>query len=214
MTTTMHDTASAEPPETRESEPDGASRPLTPTWDDLRAFEARLDQRAIRRDGWTIFIFGFAAAAVIFSIVAIGFAVRAIDDAKPSTRSAAVVAPATPAPPLASSPGPVTLSDFKVQPAATTVAAGKVTFQISNVGSVQHELLVFHSGLAPNAYPLKDGTIDEESSLITKVSDGDNIDPGASQSRTVDLTQPGTYLFVCNLPGHFKAGMYEVVTVK
>jgi uncharacterized cupredoxin-like copper-binding protein len=190
------------------------SRPPAPTWEDLRAFEARLDQRAIRRDGWTLFIFGFSAAAVIFSIIAIGFAVRAIDDAKPSPRNVTAGAAASPAPTLASSPGPVTLSDFKVQPAATTVAAGKVTFQIHNAGAVQHELLVFRSGLAPNAYPLKDGDIDEENPVITKVSDGDNIDPGGSQSRTVDLTQPGTYLFVCNLPGHFKAGMYEVVTVK
>jgi uncharacterized cupredoxin-like copper-binding protein len=108
----------------------------------------------------------------------------------------------------------VTLSEFKVQTAATTVAAGKVTFQISNAGKVQHELLVFKSDLAPSAYPLKDGNIDEEGPGITKVSDGDNLDPGGTQTRTADLSQPGTYLFVCNLPGHFKAGMYQVVTVK
>ncbi len=48
---------------------------------------------------------------------------------------------------------------------------------------------------------------------ITLVSDGDNIDPGGTQTRTVDLTQPGSYLFVCNIPGHFKAGMFSAVTV-
>ncbi len=37
--------------------------------------------------------------------------------------------------------------------------------------------------------------------------------PGRHSRETVDLTQPGTYLFVCNLPGHFKTGMYRVVTV-
>jgi uncharacterized cupredoxin-like copper-binding protein len=29
----------------------------------------------------------------------------------------------------------------------------------------------------------------------------------------VTLTAPGTYLFVCNLTSHYKAGMYTVVTV-
>ena len=45
------------------------------------------------------------------------------------------------------------------------------------------------------------------------MSDGENIDSGGSQSRTVDLSTPGTYLFVCNIPGHFHQGMYSVVTV-
>jgi plastocyanin len=73
---------------------------------------------------------------------------------------------------------------------------------------------VFHSDLAPSAYPLDaEGNIIEESPGVTLVSDGENIDPGKSQDRTVDLTTPGTYLFVCNIPGHFKAGMFAQVTV-
>jgi uncharacterized cupredoxin-like copper-binding protein len=44
-------------------------------------------------------------------------------------------------------------------------------------------------------------------------SDGDNIDPGRLQARTVDLTQPGTYVLLCNLPNHFKSGMYATITV-
>ena len=38
--------------------------------------------------------------------------------------------------------------------------------------------------------------------------------PTCTQTRMIDLTQPGSYLFVCNLPGHVQAGMYSVVTVK
>jgi uncharacterized cupredoxin-like copper-binding protein len=197
------------------SEPAPAVSPESqtqPSWEDLRALEQRVDARAGRLDTGTVIVFVFAAISLIFSIVGIGLGVRAIDEAHRIVRTAPAVAAAAPAP--AASPGPVTLSEFRVRPAATTVAAGKVTFQITNVGGIQHELLVFRADLAPSAYPLKDGDIDEEATNITKVSDGDNIDPGASQSRTVDLTQPGTYLFVCNLPGHFKAGMYQVVTVK
>jgi len=92
--------------------------------------------------------------------------------------------------------------------------AGQGNFAITNIGTIQHELLVFKSDLPPSAYPVdQNGNIVEDGPGITLVSDGDNIDPGKTQARTVDLTQPGTYLFVCNIPGHFKAGMFSVVTV-
>ena len=92
--------------------------------------------------------------------------------------------------------------------------AGQANFSITNIGTIQHELLVFKSDLAPSAYPVDTkGTIIEDGPGITLVSRGDKVDPGATQARTVDLTLPGTYLFVCNIPGHFKAGMFRVVTV-
>ena len=108
----------------------------------------------------------------------------------------------------------VTVSEWKID-APSTIAAGQAKLVIKNGGTVQHELLVFRSNLAPSQYPLdKDGNIDEENATVTKVSDGDNINKGATQSREVDLSQPGTYMFVCNLPGHFHQGMYKVVTVQ
>ena len=96
----------------------------------------------------------------------------------------------------------------------TSMVAGKANFAITNIGSIQHELLVFKSDLSPSALPVDTkGNIIEDGPGITLVSRGDKIDPGKTQARTVDLTQPGTYLFVCNIPGHFKAGMFSVVTV-
>jgi len=108
---------------------------------------------------------------------------------------------------------PAALSEWHVA-VPTTIKAGTVNLETANFGTIQHELLVFKSDLAPSAYPVdKNGHIIEDDPGITLVSDGDNIDPGKTQTRTVDLTQPGTYLFVCNIPGHFKAGMFSVVTV-
>jgi len=106
----------------------------------------------------------------------------------------------------------IVLSEWKVA-VASTLKAGKVTFTITNAGTVPHELLVFKSDLDEAAYP-KDsaGDIVEDGPGINLLSDGDNINPGGSQSRTVDLT-PGKYLFVCNITGHFKSGMFTVVTV-
>src|SRR5438094_9355511 len=86
-----------------------------PTWADFHALEQRLEGRAVRRDGWTLSIFAFAAIAVIFSIIGMGFGSRAIDDAKRTVRAASAptaassVAPVT----LAASPGSATLSDYR-----------------------------------------------------------------------------------------------------
>ncbi len=120
----------------------------------------------------------------------------------------------------ANSPSPqtgapnVSLTEWKVDvPAA--FPAKSTTFQITNTGSVQHELLVFKSDLSASAYPTDaDGAIKEDGPGITKVSDGDNLDPGKSQSRDIDLTKPGKYVFTCNLPTHFKQGMFTEVTIK
>jgi uncharacterized cupredoxin-like copper-binding protein len=108
---------------------------------------------------------------------------------------------------------PAALSEWHVA-VPSTIKAGTVNLEAANFGTIQHELLVFKSDLPPSAYPVDQmGHIIEDGPGITLVSDGDNIDPGKTQTRTVDLTQPGTYLFVCNIPGHFKAGMFSVVTV-
>jgi len=125
----------------------------------------------------------------------------------------------TPEPSVATSPSAstqtapaVTLTEWKVT-VTGTIKAGKTDVLISNIGVAQHELLVFKSALAPSAYPTdKTGDIIEDGPGVALLSDGDNIDPGGSQTRTVDLA-PGTYLFVCNIPSHFKQGMFTVVTV-
>ena len=117
--------------------------------------------------------------------------------------------------PISTSPADVAIhiSEWSVG-VPTTIAAGPVNLSITNIGKIPHELLVFKSDLAPSAFPLDShGNIIEDGPGITLVSDGDNIDPGGKQSRPADLSQPGTYLFVCNIPGHFKAGMFTVVNV-
>lgn len=108
---------------------------------------------------------------------------------------------------------PAALSEWHID-APTTIKAGSVILEAANFGTIQHELLVFKSDLTPSGYPVdKNGDIIEDGPGIKLVSDGDNIDPGGTQTRTVDLTQPGSYLFACNIPGHFKAGMFSAVTV-
>jgi plastocyanin len=115
--------------------------------------------------------------------------------------------------PVGVSPTAIYLSEWSVA-LPTSLPTGQLNVLITNIGTMPHELLAFRSDLPPSAYPVdSNGDIIENGPGITLVSDGDNLDPGTTQPRVIDLTQPGTYLFVCNLPGHFKAGMFRVVTV-
>lgn len=156
----------------------------------------------------------FIVTAGILVIALIGgFAVA-------QTRSTSAVTTTTAAAgqPYAAASIAVGLTDFKVALPATTFSAGMKTLTIVNSSSaMQHELLVFRpdASIDLRALPLdEDGNVDEEALGINKVSDGDNIDPGKAQTRQLDLTQPGTYVFLCNLAGHYKLGMWTIVTVK
>ena len=57
------------------------------------------------------------------------------------------------------------------------------------------------------------GDVNEDDPGLPNVTDGDDIAPGTTQTRVINLSTAGTYLFMCNLPGHFKSGMHEIITV-
>jgi uncharacterized cupredoxin-like copper-binding protein len=121
-------------------------------------------------------------------------------------------APTSNSTPAAANKLNIAISEMKVD-VSPTFAAGKYTFTITNTGTLPHELLAFKSDLAQANFPTDStGDVVEDGPGITKTSDGDNIDPGKSQTREIDL-KPGTYLFTCNLAGHYHGGMHTVVTV-
>jgi uncharacterized cupredoxin-like copper-binding protein len=157
-----------------------------------------------------------AAVGLVMTLLALGCAspggIRAVPSAAATAGLAATAAPATVA--SAGTGQSIVLTEWKVAVPAT-MNVGQAAFTITNSGTIEHELLVFKSDLDPSAYP-KDGAggIDEEGAGVSLISDGDNIAIGGSQTRTVDLSKPGKYLFVCNIPGHFQAGMFTVVVVK
>lgn len=102
----------------------------------------------------------------------------------------------------------------------TTVASGTVTLRLTNDGSVDHELVVLpladgqqigQRAVGP------DGAVDESTSLGEASAsgaegEGDGIAPGATGWVTLDLA-PGRYELVCNIAGHYAAGMYALLVV-
>lgn len=101
-----------------------------------------------------------------------------------------------------------------------TAPHGTVSFLATNHGSVNHEmvLLPLPDRQIAGTRPIGgDATIDEtgslaEASTTCGAGPGQGVLPGASSWVTATLT-PGRYELVCNLPGHYAAGMYTQITI-
>jgi plastocyanin len=85
----------------------------------------------------------------------------------------------------------VVARDFEFLLDTSSADAGPITFVVTNEGSMPHDFAI---------------TIDGERQKTSM------IQPGASASLTVDL-QPGTYEYICTVPGHDILGMKGTFTV-
>jgi uncharacterized cupredoxin-like copper-binding protein len=110
--------------------------------------------------------------------------------------------------PAAAGPVKVRLTDFKIAPSASTVSAGKVTFSAVNAGKDEHEMVVVRTDKNPSQ--LLKGNEASEAGSVGEISE---TKPGAAKQVTLNL-KPGHYVLLCNVPGHFKAGMYKNFIVK
>lgn len=102
-----------------------------------------------------------------------------------------------------------------------TVPAGTVSLRVANVGSLVHELVVLPLAPGASAGERRVGSDDRvseagslgEASTTCGEGAGSGIDPGASSWVTLHLPL-GHYELVCNLPGHYAAGMYAELVVR
>ena len=83
-------------------------------------------------------------------------------------------------------------TEFQLDPSEVTVAAGEVTFALTNDGNTTHNLEVEGNG-------------------VEEVSD--TMEPGASTDLTVSL-DAGTYEMYCAIGDHQEQGMEGEVTVE
>ena len=97
---------------------------------------------------------------------------------------------------------------------------GTVSFLATNDGSISHELVILplSDSQAVGTRPVSGGgKVDEggslgEASSTCGAGAGDGIARGSSSWVTLKLA-PGRYEVVCNLTGHYWAGMYSELTV-
>ncbi len=83
--------------------------------------------------------------------------------------------------------------EYAFDPSTVEVDQGKVTFEVTNTGTVEHEFEILDADGA---------VVDEVEGLV----------PGLTRDLTVDL-QPGTYSYVCQIAGHEEAGMKGALIV-
>jgi uncharacterized cupredoxin-like copper-binding protein len=104
----------------------------------------------------------------------------------------------------------VTLTEFAITPGALTAAAGEVTFTIHNAGAVEHEFIIIRTDLAADALPSSGSAVDEEG--LDVIDEVEDMAPGDTATLTVNL-EPGNYVVICNLPGHYAQGMRATLQV-
>jgi uncharacterized cupredoxin-like copper-binding protein len=95
----------------------------------------------------------------------------------------------------------------------SSAKAGAVTFEVTNWSrSVVHEMLVVavDSPDAPLPYDFNKQIVPEDQ--IKVLGETSELQPNASKSVQLTLA-PGNYLLVCNVPGHYAAGMVLAFTV-
>jgi len=108
----------------------------------------------------------------------------------------------------------ITMTDFAFTPKSVTAPAGAVKLTAPNAGKAPHELVLVKFAGDPGTLPTTtDGDANEdafpESDLPGEIGE---TEPGASGTLTVTLPA-GQYVMLCNVPGHYKAGMYGTLTV-
>ncbi len=106
----------------------------------------------------------------------------------------------------------VTLDDYAIRPAATTLAAGEVTFKIENVGATEHEMVVVLTDVDPADMPVVNDVIDEEAPGMEPIGEVEGVQPGASTELVLTL-EAGNYVLLCNLEKHFGRGMVTTIQV-
>jgi uncharacterized cupredoxin-like copper-binding protein len=102
---------------------------------------------------------------------------------------------------------------MSVRTNVTSVKAGKVTFEVTNLSrSIVHEMIVVavENPNAPLPYDYNTGQIPEKQ--VKMLGETEEMQPNAEKTITIDL-KPGAYLVICNVPGHYAAGMWTPLTV-
>nr|WP_101953474.1 sulfocyanin-like copper-binding protein [Mycobacterium intracellulare] len=110
------------------------------------------------------------------------------------------------------------MSMQRIFPVPSGVPAGQVSLRVHNTGALIHEVMVLP--LSPGQYPGQraigaNGRVNESGSLgeasrSCGADKGDGIAPGANAWTTLSLA-PGRYELLCNIAGHYGAGMYSEV---
>ena len=100
-----------------------------------------------------------------------------------------------------------------VKTSPATAKPGVVTFKVTNDSKdTVHEMIVMYMADPTKPLPYLDDEKRVDEDKAGDKGEVSELEPGASGSLTVNL-KAGSYLLICNVPGHFSAGMWTTFTV-
>lgn len=107
----------------------------------------------------------------------------------------------------------LTESDWLVTASPESAEAGEITFAVSNVGSILHNLRVIRTDLPPDALPLDATGLAVDEAEVNVVAESADLLPDESDQAVANL-EAGSYVLICNIAGHYDAGMSVGFTVE
>lgn len=105
-----------------------------------------------------------------------------------------------------------TLQEWKVSVSPNTATAGEVKFTVSNKGTIGHEFLVVKTDILDGKITLDGDHFAEPSPGLEVIDEIGEFKQGTTELLVLTL-EPGNYQLVCNLPGHYAAGMHTSFVV-
>lgn len=143
------------------------------------------------------FLFGLALA--VCAMACTSDAERAIEPTSTSAPNSAV----------GKSPGSSTslvaeLSEWQLKLPGTAALAGTIQLSVRNLGAQRHELRVLKVGAGETALQTNGERVDE--SKYELVASLPPLDAGR-EGRVELVAGPGSYVLLCNLPGHYERGV-------
>ncbi len=104
-------------------------------------------------------------------------------------------------------------TQMSIELSQSVVPQGTVSFLVTNTADETHEFVVLATDTPADAFPIvsfegEPNRIDEDAPGVTNLGETGDMEAGATQMLTLDLPA-GHYAVVCNLQGHYVAGMHQ-----
>jgi uncharacterized cupredoxin-like copper-binding protein len=151
-----------------------------------------------------------AGAAALLVVAAVGLSACGSSSSTSTPASTTTPATTTAATTADATSIPVTLTEYKIKPAATSAPAGHVTFAVTNAGQMKHQFTIIRTTKSAATVLSKQNPDDDIPGARGEIA---SIAPGASKTLVIKNLKAGHYAIVCALPGHYQAGMYTDFTV-
>jgi uncharacterized cupredoxin-like copper-binding protein len=102
------------------------------------------------------------------------------------------------------------MTDYKITVNVPSAKAGKIKIGVRNLAAMEHSFEVIKTDLPQDKLPV-DGA-SAKAKEDGKIGEIKSLPAGKSGAVTLDL-QPGKYVFMCNIAGHYQLGMHTGFTV-